>query len=221
MSSQRAAGAPTSPMRFWRVIPGVACAGAMMLVAGHLWIVLRTQSRIHNAVQNVPATEVALVLGTSDRVPDGGPNPFFAGRISAAAELYHAGKVRRLLLSGANHSAHYNEPIKMRAALLQKGVPAAAMTLDEAGFRTLDSAARAKQVFGVATVTIVTDDFHAPRAVLLARHFGIDAHAYCSRPVSWQMSKKTRLREIGARVKALLELYVIRIGNARSEERTR
>jgi SanA protein len=130
--------------------------------------------------------------------------------MAAAAELYRAGKVRHLLLSGDNRTADYDEPTTMRDALVKLGVPERAMTLDYAGFRTLDSFARAKAVFGVDRLTLVTDDFHCPRAVLLARHFGIDAVAYQSKPVRWQWSKKTRLREVGAQLKALLDLYVLR-----------
>jgi SanA protein len=70
--------------------------------------------------------------------------------------------------------------------------------------------ARAKQVFNVDRLTIVTDDFHAARSLLLARHFGIDAQLFCSKPVPLRWSLKTRLREIGARCKALLDLYVLR-----------
>ena len=98
----------------------------------------------------------------------------------------------------------------MRDALLEHGVPASALTLDYAGFRTLDSFARAKKVFGVDRLTIVTDDFHLPRAILLARHFGLDAVGYSSEAVPLKWSMKTRLREIVARGKALLDLYLLR-----------
>ena len=179
------------------------------MVGGNLWIELRARGRVFRSLDNVPAGEVALVLGTSRWLNGGYENPFFAGRIAAAAELYRAGKVRHLLLSGDNHIARYDEPTEMRAALLEKGVPESAVTLDYAGFRTLDSFARARHVFGLMRVMIVTDDFHAARAVMLARHFGIDAEAYCSQPVPMKWSKKSRLREVGARCKALLDLYVL------------
>lgn len=176
---------------------------------GNVWIELRAWGRVHAKLDHIPPAEVALVLGTSYKLPGGAPNPFFAGRIAAAARLYRAGKARRLLLSGNRTGAH-DEPTAMREALAAQGVPESATTLDYAGFRTLDSFARAKQIFGVSRLTIVTDDFHAPRAVLLARHFGIDAQAYCSEPLPLRASKKTRLREIAARGKALLDLYVLR-----------
>lgn len=184
--------------------------GAVPAIGGNLWITLRAHGRVFSRFNDVPVNDVALVLGTSSRTRGGHRNPFFAGRISAAAELFRAGKVRHLLLSGDNGTVRYDEASEMRRALVKEGVPESAMTLDYAGFRTLDSVARAHDVFGLARVTIVTDDFHAERSVLLARHFGIDAQVFCSRPVPLRWSKKTRLREIAARLKALLDLYVLR-----------
>ena len=203
--------ARASRRRKWsRLLSWIALAGITLVLAGNLWIAVRSAGRIFTDVREVPANNVALVLGTSGRLRGGYANPFFVGRIAAAAELYHAGKARHFLLSGDNHKADYDEPTNMRDALAEKGVPVTAMTLDYAGFRTLDSVARAKEVFGTDRLTIVTDDFHAPRSVLLARHYGIDAQVFCSQPVLLRWSKKTRLREVGARGKALLDLYLLR-----------
>ncbi len=176
----------------------------------NLWIALRAQSRIFTKAEQVPANAVGLVLGTSARGRGGDDNPFFAGRIEAAAELYRAGKVRHLVLSGDDRRRGNDEPRDMRAALADLGVPQTATTLDPGGFRTLDSMARARALFGVTRMTIITDDFHAERAILLARHFGIDACVFTSRPVPFWRSKKTRTREIAARFAALLDLYVLR-----------
>ena len=182
----------------------------MSFAGGNLWIAYRAHGRVFTSTDTVPFTAVALVLGTSARGRDGGENPFFAGRMAAAAELYGAGKVRHLILSGDDRREGNDEPREMQAAVGRLGVPAEATTLDAGGFRTVDSVARAKQLFGVTRLTIVTDDFHAERAILLARHFGVDACAYTSRPVSFPRSKKTRTREIAARLAALLDLYVLR-----------
>ena len=201
---------PAKTSGFGRLFRALVYVGAFAFVLGNLWIVVRAHGRVFSDVADVPKNDVALILGTSARLRGGYQNPFFAGRMAAAAELYRAGKVRHLLLSGDNRTADYDEPTTMRDALVKLGVPERAMTLDYAGFRTLDSFARAKEVFGVDRLTLVTDDFHCPRAVLLARHFGIDAVAYQSKPVRWQWSKKTRLREVGAQLKALLDLYVLR-----------
>ena len=209
-SSEPQPAAPDAkPRGVRRFLRRLFLVGVLSFAAGNLWIALRAEGRTFAKVSEVPANDVGLVLGTSSRLRAGYQNPFFAGRIAAAAELYHAGKVRHLLLTGDNRKANYDEPTDMRAALMKLGVPESSTTLDYAGFRTLDSMARAKHVFGVTRMTIITDDFHAERAILLARHFNIDACAYTSVPVRFQWSKKTRLREVGARLAALLDLYVL------------
>ena len=175
------------------------------------WIVRSTRSAVFTEMNAVPQNDVALVLGTGKLLRGSGKiNPHFRKRVEAAAALYHAGKVKHLLLSGDNHIAGYDEPTDMAEALMALNVPPSAMTLDYAGFRTLDSVVRARKVFGQSQVTIVTDDFHAARAVFLARHEGLDAVAFCSVKVSTLFSARTRVREVGARVKAALDVYVLK-----------
>jgi SanA protein len=172
--------------------------------------VSRTRTRIFIDITRVPRNDVALVLGTSPILRDGvTKNPFFEGRMDAAAELYRAGKVRHLLVSGDNHRQGYDEPTAMQESLVTRGVPESAITRDYAGFRTLDSAARASAVFGLTRATIVTDDFHLARALFLARARGLTAVGFQSRPVPVRWSRKTRARELGSRVKAVLDVYVL------------
>ena len=180
-------------------------------IAASAWLVHDTASRrVYGDLAQLPDNEVGLVLGTSKSSGDGSyPNPHFYNRIEAAAELYRAGRVKHLLLSGDNGTRGYDEPADMKTALLARGVPADAMTLDDAGFRTLDSIVRAKEVFGQQRLTIITDRFHAYRAVFLARHYGLDAIAYPSANVDVRYSVKSRLRECLADVKACLDLYVL------------
>ncbi|MEV5557646.1 ElyC/SanA/YdcF family protein [Nonomuraea wenchangensis] len=121
----------------------------------------------------VPPAEAALVLGAG--LYAGRPSPMLARRLDIAAELYHAGKVRALLLSGDNSRKEYDEPTAMRDYLRAEGVPDAAMVLDYAGFDTWDSCVRARQVFGARSVTVVTQEFHVPRAVTLCRTAGLEA----------------------------------------------
>ena len=159
----------------------------------------------------LPANDVAIVLGSSKTIEGGRyRNPFFERRMNTAAQLYHAGKVRHLLVSGDNSRTSYDEPTWMRDALIARGVPAYAITLDCAGFRTLDTMARARAVFGLTKATIVTDDFHEPRALFLASAHGLDAVGFPSEHVPEAWSKTTRLREVGSRVKACLDVYVLR-----------
>lgn len=186
---------------------GVAIAGVLVL---NEWITRSTRSAVFTEMNALPQNDVALVLGTGKLLRGSGRiNPHFRKRVEAAAALYHAGMVKHLLLSGDNHIAGYDEPTDMKESLVTLGVPESAITLDYAGFRTLDSVVRARKVFGQSQVTIVTDDFHAARAVFLARHEGLDAVAFCSAKVSARFLARSRVREVGARVKAALDVYVL------------
>ncbi|MFB4271999.1 vancomycin high temperature exclusion protein [Nonomuraea sp. GTA35] len=124
-------------------------------------------------VRQVPETQAALVLGAG--LYAGRPSPMLARRLDIAAELYLSGKVKALLLSGDNSRKEYDEPTAMRDYLRAKGVPDAVMVLDYAGFDTWDSCVRARKVFGAERVTVVTQEFHIPRAVTLCRTAGLEA----------------------------------------------
>ena len=182
-----------------------------LAVVGCVLLIHRTgEARVYDDPTQLPINDVGLVLGTSkESGGPGRPNPHFYNRIEAAAALYRAGRVKVLLVSGDNGTRGYDEPADMRTALLERGVPAKAITLDDAGFRTLDSVVRAKEVFGQRRLTIITDRFHAYRALFLARHYGIDAVAFPSAEVEVRWSMKARTREWFADTKACLDLYVL------------
>lgn len=181
----------------------------LMVVAANIWIFISSHSYVYHDTSAIPANEVGLVLGTSSRLRGGRPNPNFDTRIQAAAALFRAGKIKRFLLSGDNRRKDYDEPTDMKNALLACGVPESEMTLDYAGLRTLDSMVRAKTVFGLTRLTIITEDFHTPRAVFLARCQGLDVVAFSAEPVPLRFSLRSQAREVGARVKAVLDIYVL------------
>ncbi|MDB6173856.1 MAG: putative rane protein [Chthoniobacteraceae bacterium] len=184
----------------------VLCGG--LLVASNLWVIVRGAGCLEHDFNQLPVNKVGLVLGTSPTIGTR-VNQFFEGRMDTAARLYKAGKVQHLLLSGDNRRRNYDEPAAMRAALIARGVPGKALVIDAAGFRTLDSIARARAVFGLKKITIVTDNFHQARALFLARVYGIDAVGFASKPISWRRSVKTRVREWGSRLKACLDVYLL------------
>ena len=200
--------------RFGRaVLRTVLFSGLALFLAGlacNAWVILAGRPRLCPSLESLAPHPVGVVLGTAPILGSGRPNPFFEGRMDAAARLFHAGKVRHWVLSGDNGRKSYDEPAAMRAALLVRKVPASALTVDAAGFRTLDSMARARHVFGLRRVVIVTDDFHQARALFLAQGSGLDATGYASEPVPFWISKKTRCREWGSRVKAVLDLHVLK-----------
>jgi SanA protein len=162
---------------------------------------------VYGSVASVPASPVGLVLGTAPTV-HGRPNVFYTARIRAAAELYHAGRVRGLIVSGDNSRAEYSEPDAMREDLIAAGVPAQHITCDYAGFRTLDSVVRARDVFGQSDLIVVSQPFHAERAVFLARQHGMRASAFAADNPRARAWFKFRAREVLARCLAVSDLLL-------------
>ncbi|MFT5200373.1 MAG: SanA protein [Planctomycetota bacterium] len=160
---------------------------------------------VYTSAQAVPKSPVGLVLGTAPTF-QGRPNVFYTARIKAAAELYHAGRVRALIVSGDNSRATYSEPDAMRADLIAAGVPARHITCDYAGFRTLDSVLRAREVFGQDDFVVVSQAFHAERAVFLARRHGMKANAFAAQDPRARAWIKFRAREVLARCLAVSDL---------------
>jgi len=163
---------------------------------------------IHSSIEDIPQKRVALLLGTSKYLRGGASNPYFAYRMSAAVRLFKEGKVEFLLASGDNSKRSYNEPIIMKEDLVDAGIPAEAVYLDYAGFRTLDSIIRAQRVFGQHEFIIITQQFHNQRAVFIARALGMDAYGYNAKDVTGRRGIKTRVREYFARVKAFIDIYI-------------
>lgn len=186
----------------------------LLLIAGVLiyanWrIPHRTQSYLFTDVNKVPEQKAALVLGASKYIRGGYPNPYFIYRIKAAKELYDAGKVSSFVLSGDNSLKSYNEPEDMKAALMELGIPDSVIYLDYAGFRTLDSVVRMKEIFGQNSFVVVSQGFHNERAVYLAQHFGLTAYGYNAKDVALgRVSYKTMLREKLARVKVFVDIML-------------
>ncbi|MFB9249496.1 vancomycin high temperature exclusion protein [Sphaerisporangium melleum] len=159
----------------------------------------------------VPAFPVGLVLGAG-LYHDSSPTAMLAARLDIAAELYRAGKVRALLLSGDNSRVGYDEPSAMRDYLVAHGVPAGVLVLDYAGFDTWDSCVRARQVFGARRLIVVTQDFHLPRAVALCRAaglsvFGVGDDSSSAFPLPTYVYA---VREFGATAKGFLDAVVLR-----------
>lgn len=162
----------------------------------------------YTEISDIPANNVGLLLGTSSKLKSGNNNLYFDYRIDAAVELYKAGKINYILISGDNRKEDYNEPEEMKKALMQKGVPEKSIYLDYAGFRTLDSVVRAKEVFGQTRLTIISQRFHNERAIYLAEKNGITAIGFNARDVDVYAGLKTNIRELFARVKMFIDLAI-------------
>lgn len=191
------------------VLISFALLSAITLVANI--VVINSESLgVYDDVANTPEIPVAVVLGTTKRAVGGGVNPFFARRIEAAAELYKAGKVKHILVSGDNRHKSHNEPVDMLNSLIALGVPAEAVTLDYAGFRTLDTVYRAKKVFKLDKVLLVTQRYHAYRTLYLAEKAGLQAAAFAAGDPKESTLVAAEVREYAARVKAVIDVYILR-----------
>jgi SanA protein len=189
------------------LIAAVLVAG--MIVGADRACQRAARGRIFRSVEDIPRNDVALVLGTGKLTTSGNPNLHFNQRIAAAIALYRSGKVRYLLVSGDNHIQGYDEPTDMRDALAAAGIPTNAITCDYAGFRTLDSVVRAQTVFGLTNFTIVTEEFHCPRALWIARQHGLNAVAFAAPDLSARWSWRVKAREYLARTWCAVDLYVL------------
>jgi len=172
------------------------------------WVYSSTKENVYSSANAVPDAPVGVVLGTSPKTMAGTPNPYFEERIRAAAELYRLNKIRHILVSGDNATIYYNEPENMKKALVSQGVPENAITLDYAGFRTLDTMFRCKMVFDQNDVTVITQPFHTYRALFIADYLDMNAHAYATRKVE-SASIRMSIREYLARSLAVWDLYVV------------
>ncbi len=179
----------------------------LFLVYANFEVIRVSRGRLYSDVEKIPYNRVGLVLGAPSRVR-GGVNLYFKYRVQAATELYNAGKIDYILVSGDNSSPHYNEPMDFKRALIKNGIPPEKIYLDYAGFRTLDSIIRAKEIFGLKRFTIITQRFHNERAVYIAVKKGIDAIGFNARDVKGKRGTLIKLREIFARAKAVLDIWM-------------
>jgi len=176
----------------------------------NLVIVQTTKKKIYTNTQLVPNKHnVGLLLGTSEYTTKGRTNLFFKYRIESAAELYHTGKIKHIIVSGDNSLKEYNEPRQMAKALLKLNVPDSVITLDFAGFRTLDSVVRCKKIFGQTNFIIISQQFHIERALFIAEKYNIDALGFASQTPPDNYSFKTQLREYLAKTLAIIDLYIL------------
>ena len=174
----------------WGIVAALVAWGVSAIAV--YWV---SAGRVFDKPSDVPHCRAAVVLGCRKALPNGHLNLYLTRRIAAAAELYKAGKVDCLIVSGDNHIKEYDEASDMKESLAEAGVPADRVICDYAGFRTLDSVVRAKKVFGLDSFIVVSQKDHVRRAVFTARGFGCNAYGYAAPDVNGRYSIKTTIRE--------------------------
>lgn len=184
----------------------LAVVAAAVVAAPTVWA-FAASGPYRTSVAGARAHDVAVVFGAG--IYGTTPSPFLARRLDIARRLYAAGKVKVILVTGDNSTRGYDEPTVMRDYLAARGVPSGRVVMDDAGFRTWDSCARARRIFGVGSAILVTQSFHVPRATVLCRAAGIDVQAagddsggYDLPPTAWGY-----VREVPANVRALIDVW--------------
>lgn len=157
----------------WRVLLFAGTVSLLGLLVPRLITTLYAWNKVH-PLDNAPSERVAVIFGAGLR-RDGTPTAVLRDRVQTGANLYFSGKVERLLMSGDNQSAYYNEPEAMRQYAISLGVPDEAIVMDSAGTRTYNTCYRAKAVFGLESALLVTQRFHLPRALFLCNALGVRA----------------------------------------------
>lgn len=162
--------------------------------------------KVFNSTEEIPYNKVGLFLGTGKILSNGRINLYYKYRIDAAVELFKAGKIDYILVSGDNSTKDYDEPSTIKEDLIKNGIAANRIFLDYAGFRTLDSVVRCKEIFGQSSITIISQQFHNERAIYIAKRKDIDAVGFNAQDVNVNYGFKTQIREKFARVKMVLDL---------------
>jgi len=196
-------------LRFW-TFTGIV---VILLVFGVVFTVNKvindaTRAQMYYNVNDIPKNRVGLLLGTAKYTDKGRKlvNQYYQARIDAAVALYMAGKIDYVIVSGDNSTQYYNEPLQMRDDLVSRGVPVARIYMDNAGFRTLDSILRCRDIFGQTSFTIISQTFHNQRALYIANHKNVTAVAFSAKDGNdyWDAT----IREKLARVKMMLDLLL-------------
>ncbi|TLP82238.1 vancomycin high temperature exclusion protein [Maribacter sp. ACAM166] len=179
-----------------------------LIVACNFTISNTTEDKTYSDINTIPTNRVGLILGTSSRTTDGSSNPYYTHRIDAAITLYQAGKIKFILVSGDNETIYYNEPNTIKKDLVKAGIPEHVIFLDYAGFRTLDSMVRAKFIFRLDKVTVISQKFHNERAIYIAQQKGLNAIGFNAEDLSTTQGFKVQLREYFARVKVFIDILL-------------
>ncbi len=181
------------------IVPLIGLLLLVLIVAFGLraWVNTIYASRIYTRPADVPPRQVAIVFGAGVRGDR--PTPVLADRVEAAVELYQAGRVQKLIMTGDNRFVNYNEPAAMIAYARELGVPEQDLVADYAGRRTYDSCYRARDIFGVKQAVLVTQGFHLNRALFICDRLGLEVVGYAADRRAYPGSRWVwRLREVPA-----------------------
>ena len=188
-------------MKKLKIIALIGVLISLGVIITYYWISFKTKNLVYNNINTIPKNKVGLLLGCGKYTANGNINLFYKYRIDAAVQLFNAKKIEYILVSGDNSRKDYDEPSDFKTDLVAQGIPENKIILDYAGFRTLDSIIRAKEIFGQTSLTLISQKFHNQRAIYIANHFNIEAVGFNAKDIY-----NIHFREYLARSKASLDL---------------
>lgn len=179
--------------------------GMLIIFGLEAYISKDTSTQIYSEITEIPSAKTAIILGASVH-SDGKLSPILKDRVETAYQLYKLNKIEDFLVSGDHKTDDYNEVNAIENYLLEKGVPQKDIVLDHAGFDTYDSMYRSKVVFNVQNAIVITQKFHLPRSIFIAKNMGLDYKGLEAAPVAYTSSENIKRREQLANFKAVWEL---------------
>lgn len=188
---------------------------AVLIVLGLIYfsnqhVIKISEGKNTDIIDEVIPKNVGLLLGTGKYLKNGNQNPYYLYRIEAAVKLYKAGKIKHIIISGDNSRDDYDEPELMRQDLIAAGIPDSCLSLDYAGFRTLDSIIRCKEIYDQEEFVIISQKFHNERALFIAEKKNLKATAFNAKSPDMSYNKYNKFREYLARVNAVLDVYILK-----------
>lgn len=181
---------------------------AILLVFGlHIYLQQNTSAYLYDDIETVPVQSTVIILGASVH-SDGRLSPILKDRVDTALQLYQQKKVSQFLVSGDHKTDDYDEVNTISNYLLARGVPKEKILLDHAGFDTYDSMYRSQAVFGIDKAIVVTQKFHLPRTLFIARNLGLDYTGFVAAPQSFYVGNRVLGREKFANFKAVWEVIL-------------
>lgn len=189
-----------------RILAALVVLAVIIMTYSYFHIGKSGEGLLYETTEEIPYNRVGVLLGAGKYTKDGRLNLFYLFRVEATVRLYNAGKIDKVLVSGDNGRVEYDEPSDLREDLIDRGVAPDDIYLDYAGFRTLDSMVRAKEVFGLDSFTVISQKFHNERAIYIAKHYDLEVIGYNAQDLRGRHGMRTKSREILARTKAVLDI---------------
>ncbi|MBN2616675.1 MAG: YdcF family protein [Spirochaetales bacterium] len=194
--------------KIYKVLLITLLSALFLLLVSMQWIHISTKNNIFDNIKKIPYNKVGLIPGCNKYIANGVINVYYEQRIAAGVELFRNSKIDYILVSGDNAHPSYDEPREMRNSLVEAGIPNDRIISDYAGFRTLDTIIRAKEVFSLKDFTLISQSFQNRRGIFIGKFNNLNIVAYNADFNDKKFDISIETRELFAKINMLLDLYI-------------